>query len=322
MLLLYRRVSCKLNRPILVVMVGIPASGKSYKAKELSELYNANIYSSETYRKELLGDENCQDNNELVFNTLFNDIYYALCSGENCILDAANTTLKSRREIFNRFGNISDIIAYIITTTIDNCINRDLHRERTVGEGIINKFVLSYEFPQMFEGFSNIIIDSDLKDSYNTDKEQRIKNRMYRFSQNNPHHKYTVGKHCFELASQFNELDNRYIAGLWHDVGKMFTCKFDENNICHYTGHANYSTYYLLSNLDIINVSDTYSISEILFYINYHMKIREIVATGKDSTKEKYRNLFGMDYTMGCRYDKLIEFMNADNIASGKKLVD
>ena len=69
-----------LNRPILIVMVGIPASGKSYKAKELSELYNANIYSSDTYRKELLGDENCQDNNELVFNTLFNDIYYDLCN--------------------------------------------------------------------------------------------------------------------------------------------------------------------------------------------------------------------------------------------------
>ena len=122
-----------LNRPILIVMVGIPASGKSYKAKELSELYNANIYSSDTYRKELLGDENCQDNNELVFNTLFNDIYYDLCSGESCILDAANTTLKSRKKIFNRFGNISDMKTQMIVPDPIACdAIKIIRHERTV----------------------------------------------------------------------------------------------------------------------------------------------------------------------------------------------
>lgn len=56
--------------PTFVLMVGLPASGKSTYAQELAEEMRAVICSSDAIRKELFGDENSQDNNEEVFKLL------------------------------------------------------------------------------------------------------------------------------------------------------------------------------------------------------------------------------------------------------------
>ena len=44
----------------LIVMVGIPGSGKSYRANTFAKYNDVKILSSDTYRKELFGDENDQ----------------------------------------------------------------------------------------------------------------------------------------------------------------------------------------------------------------------------------------------------------------------
>ena len=56
--------------PQMIMMVGLPASGKSTKAQELAKEYNATIFSSDALRKELYGDENIQGDNTKLFNTL------------------------------------------------------------------------------------------------------------------------------------------------------------------------------------------------------------------------------------------------------------
>ena len=55
----------------LIVLVGLPASGKSTYANTLAEIPNTIVLSSDKLRKELLGDESCQTNNQLVFDTLY-----------------------------------------------------------------------------------------------------------------------------------------------------------------------------------------------------------------------------------------------------------
>lgn len=307
-----------MNKPTLIVMVGIPASGKTDRTKPLSELFGAKVFSSDAYRKQLLGNENSQKNNKLVFTTLYNDIEKELVKGNNCILDSTNTTRKNRKLVVDRFSKYADIVAYVMATDVDVCIKRDANRTRQVGKDVINKFVLSYQFPQMFEGFSNIIIDNVDRKSYSENNVKTIRNRMNRFNQQNPHHKYTVGTHCDKLAEQFNELDIRNLAGKWHDVGKLFTQVVDDNGVGHYYGHESYSAYYMLSHLDLVDLRSNYLIGEFLFYINYHMHIRDIVNNGKETTKQKYRDLFGTDYSGASRYDKLIEFMQADNDAGHK----
>ena len=83
-----------------VMLVGLPASGKSTVANEyMGKGYL--IFSSDAIRKELFGDENDQTDNNLVFNTLHNRIRTAMKDGFSVVYDATNINAK-RREGFLR----------------------------------------------------------------------------------------------------------------------------------------------------------------------------------------------------------------------------
>lgn len=95
------------NIPVLFFMVGLPASGKSTYAKELSKNYNAIILSSDEIRKELCGDENSQDKNNEVFIVLHRRIKEYLKSGKNVVYDATNVNSKRRKAFLDELKNIS-----------------------------------------------------------------------------------------------------------------------------------------------------------------------------------------------------------------------
>lgn len=75
------------------------------------------------------------------------------------------------------------------------------------------------------------------------------------YDQKNPHHKSTLDKHIIEAMANVSVLEKKNIdcfkninfaelrlALLLHDIGKIYTQTFDENNIAHYYGHAEYSS--------------------------------------------------------------------------------
>lgn len=315
----------------LIVMVGLPGSGKSTYADELKLIFEkfgdqCVILSSDAYREKILGNENDQSNNEKVFQTLYNDMRTWLSRGYCVIIDATNTTLKARRRIFYELKAskkyVSKSLAYVINTPIEVCIENDKKRDRYVGEEVIHKFENSFQFPQKFEGFDDIIIkhfkhanDDKCFPEFDNYHVFLLRNKMMVFNQNNPHHIYTLGKHCEELAS--NYIKDRdwiaYSAGLWHDVGKLFTQHYDENGVAHYFNHDSVGAYFLASHLELIadpcftKLSELY---EIIFYVNYHMKAHKDLLNPK--AKRKYTQLFGENL-----YNKLIQFAEYDKIASG-----
>ena len=59
-----------MNKPILYVMMGLPASGKSTFADEIATSQNATIISSDALRKEWYGDENIQGNPAKIFEEM------------------------------------------------------------------------------------------------------------------------------------------------------------------------------------------------------------------------------------------------------------
>jgi tRNA nucleotidyltransferase (CCA-adding enzyme) len=132
--------------------------------------------------------------------------------------------------------------------------------------------------------------------------------QMHAFDQKNPHHKYSLGMHSFAVASKFTDNDVRREAAYVHDIGKLYTQTFDTEGVAHYYGHANYGTYVLVSS-NLLD-SNTEDILDLLFYVNEHMHIRDIIKSEKAIIK--YKNLWGED-----RYKKLVEFMEADNKGSG-----
>ena len=299
-----------MKKPILYMMVGIPASGKSTVAKEYaSKVENSKVFSSDEYRKSLLGDEQSQENNALVFKTLFTDMHNWLAKGNNAIFDACNTTIKSRRKVVDKFSDIALIVPVVVMATYEECCKRDASRSRTVGISVIRKFINSYEFPQMFEGFHKIKFVQTMPAEY-------LYNNYYlyyyrkaeSFDQFSKWHKYSVGEHCEKVVKQFED-EPMYTAGRYHDYGKMFTQVFGDDGYAHYYSHEHWSTYWFASLLDSSDINDNTLF--ILFIINNHMKIRDVIKS--DKALDKYGKSWG-----GKRLARLIEFMYADNKASGR----
>lgn len=291
---------------MFILMIGLPGSGKSTVAAYLANVHNAKIFSSDTYRNELLGDENDQSQNSKIFEKLHLDMRQALLQGDSVIFDATNVSLKDRIRCLANIPKGIDKIAYVVNTPIEECIKRDAQRERTVGKEVIEKFEKRFQFPQLFEGFNAIFLHKENK--YDKNKYAEILIRMNQFNQYNPYHKYFLGEHCLRVAKCYEEGSLEYTAGLLHDIGKLFTQKFDENRVAHYYSHENVGAYYLCSHTELIHQVKC-DLFDILFYVNYHMMIHDIDESEK--AKNRYKKLFGEE-----RYNALLDFGDADRVRS------
>ena len=293
----------------VIMMIGVPGSGKStWALNYVLEHPNdeVQIYSSDFYRLMLFGDENDQTHNNEVFSAMYQDIRKAYQDGVDIIIDATNLSYKDRTRTRNSLRGVPITHCVILATPIEKCIERDSHRSRTVGEEVIKRCVCKFEIPTYDEIPSiEIVGDGNYFDVSD------IVERMDKFEQHNPHHKYTVGFHCMSVAMPFEHDSVLYKAGMWHDVGKLFTQSFDDKGIGHYYQHANYSAYFMLTHYKLLGCQEDWqSIIDILFYINQHMHIRDILKSS--SAIKKYNAIWGKE-----RFDNLVAFNKADNAGSG-----
>ena len=300
----------------LFVMVGIPGSGKSFAAhNKINSEGNWRVFSSDNYRKLICGDENCQDRNNEVFMQLYADLRQALRDGKDCIFDATNICRKDRRKLFHQIQDIADVevTAYVMRTPVKLCLERDSKRDRKVGFDVIDKFVRRFEFPQRFEGFSNIIIDNEpLEDIFVVeDRFYQVLEDMKKWDQRNPHHINCLYDHAYLLADHFPKDSAMFYAGILHDVGKMIVNHYDDQGIVHYYNHDAVGTYYILSHLSqyLLDLEPQEFLEHVLFLVNYHMKGHKDV---RGNSELKYRRLFGDSL-----YEDLIRFADADIDASG-----
>lgn len=140
----------------LIFLIGLPGSGKTTYAK--NNLSDCEILSSDRIRGELLGDENCQADNKLIFSTLYKRAKDFLQSGKDVVIDATNVKLNERQKALNQFKDfLVKRIAIVINTPVKECIERDKNRERTVGKSVIYKLKKIFAKPTKEEGFDEII---------------------------------------------------------------------------------------------------------------------------------------------------------------------
>jgi len=306
------------NKPLLILMVGLSGSGKSTKAKELAEKYNAKIVSSDEIRYEFFGTEYNRANNTKVFNILHKRVRHLLGGGLNVIVDATNLTMKSRRQ-FMTYDAIR--VAYIMRTPFTECWQRDIKRGKSgsVGMDVVISQRKSFQVPFYQEGFNYILMsDSDVV-CQNEHIYIDLLDMMKGFDQNNPHHKYDLYNHSVRCDHEIDKADGTLIdclVGDFHDIGKLFTQETNtETGISTYYSHHNVGAYYLLSNDDFVSyTTETFSKATLLYIItmvNYHMLPFQ---WKEEKTKEKYKKIFG-DYL----YDNLTRFNKCDIIASGSE---
>ena len=151
-----------MDKPIFLMMCGLPASGKSTIAQELAKEFNATIFSSDDLREEMFGDINDQEHNQELFVELHKRIKDCLKSGNNAIYDACNINYKRRMSFLAELKNIPcEKSCFLIATPYEECEQRNASRDRKVPEHVIKKMYHSFDVPYWYEGWDDIVIIRD-----------------------------------------------------------------------------------------------------------------------------------------------------------------
>ena len=229
-------------RPKLIMLVGIPGSGKTTYAKEYTQIHSNVIHlSSDSVRSELYGDESTQGDPAKVFGLMQKRAVDAIRSGKSVLYDATNMTRKDRAGIIAACPRHAQIEAHVIWAPIETCIERDANRERTVGRIVIDKMLKRFQAPYYDEGFDDINIirpDNFNESAYVMELMENMK-----IPHDNPHHTLSVYDHCVEASCVISDASNGlYCAAKIHDVGKPYVKSFTDSkgNPCgtaHYYQH-------------------------------------------------------------------------------------
>ena len=297
----------------LYVMCGLQGSGKSTEAKKLVSENKWVLLSSDEMRKEFPDKDN-----EFIFNKLYERMNEHLSKAESVVIDATNTTIKSRKHILDNVKHECYKLCYIMNTPFNICLERVRNRNNkpnahNVPEDVVRKYYESFEIPFYEEGWDSIIFYNTLPERFSRLYLKQLKEKSKDFDQKNKHHTQLLGAHMDNVRAYMEDKTTDKVlklAGEYHDVGKLFTQTFkdgDEN--AHYYNHANVGAYNLMCY--IYDIGERYwdywrndAPLRFLFYINYHMKMHDIK---KDKDIAKWRKIFGGD-----KYDRLKLLYDAD----------
>lgn len=142
---------------ILIVMCGLPGSGKSTYANYLTESGHFAWVSTDQIRKELYGDENIQGNGKEVFTTAFLLLQTHGLANQNCVFDATNISQHTRKRVIKECRNYYDlIICKYIDTPLEVCLHRNSQRERVVPKEVIIRMYKQFTMPSREEGFDYV----------------------------------------------------------------------------------------------------------------------------------------------------------------------
>ena len=247
-----------------IMTIGLPASGKTTWAKAQEDYY---WLSSDEIRKAT----GCSKLD--VFTTMNETAKKFLSEGKNVIYDATNLWQKRRTNTL-KYLKAAVPNAYfraeVFLIPYETLKTRNAGRslEERVPDDTMIRFVLAFDFPQMFEGWDEININK-----CSVHKRYRFGDCVD-FDQKNPHHDLTLDKHLWKTVD-LTELHHcpefMQTAALYHDIGKVY-CQTIKDGVAHYYGHEHISTYLYAMHEYTQNWYTWNEFLDILFIINYHMR--------------------------------------------------
>ncbi len=289
--------------PYLIMLVGIPASGKSTLTKELDKK-GCLIISSDKIREEIYPDltslfkdsTKLKEINAQVFDYVRTSTLDNLKAGKSVVIDATNLSRKKRVKLISQLRVINCIkTCILLIAPVDTCMERN--RKRTgpayVSEESMYNMLCAFECPHFCEGW-DLILPFATDEPYTFPMEETKD-----FDQSNPHHSSTLYQHLvrtMEFAKEKNYSERLIACAMYHDIGKLYTKRFENRKgerteIAHYLGHENYGAYlYLVQECCGKCLTDE-EFSEVLHratMINLHMRPYHV---WRDSPNAKKRDL-------------------------------
>lgn len=131
----------------LLILVGVPASGKSTWSKRyVIDNPNWVRVSRDDFREMLKSSPMCENKIEEMISSLVNStIEHSFSKKMNVIVDATNLNLKYINAFIDRFNTVANINFRIFDISLKKAIEYDSNRIRPVGETIINRFYKQYK---------------------------------------------------------------------------------------------------------------------------------------------------------------------------------
>lgn len=289
---------------MFIMLVGLPASGKSTLAETLSIKYAAEVLSSDRLRKEMHGDENIQADHKKLFEELNSRANTCLSKGKNVIYDSTNLNRKRRKHMIQHEIKADEKVVYYLNTHIDNCYERDKVRERTVGEEVINRMYKNLHIPVLKEGWKEVHTIYEPKrlfaDHHKTALEEHLNSALshdefmdklmqlipeFQIINHLPHdskyhsfsvsrHIFYVYKHIYEYYKGSNRLGLLY-ASIFHDLGKGFCKSFvnykgEETRYASFIGHEYVSSQLAAFYLNQLGYSREFT-EKVVTLVQFHM---------------------------------------------------
>lgn len=235
-----------MNKPRLIIICGLPASGKTSRAKKLASNPNYKHLSSDAIRYELYNNCEIQKDHARVFEIMRDRAIDYLNKGYSVIYDATNITRKARAAIISVAPKFASIECVLMWKDIESCKRDDATREHSVGEAVIDRMVKQFQAPFYDEGFDFIDIVKPDKyfGEYGDEYAHDIMSAM-KIPHDNPNHSNNVLKHCSEAHRYISKKETGYevkFAALIHDIGKPYVKSFTDRRgntteVAHYYQH-------------------------------------------------------------------------------------
>ncbi|WP_413166723.1 AAA family ATPase [Capilliphycus salinus ALCB114379] len=147
----------------LILMIGLPGSGKSFFARQLSAKHpKYKLISTDSIRAQLFGNEAIQGPWLRVWSQVLQQFQQAVEEGTDAIYDATNTQRRQRKDVITIARKIGfhPIFAVWVNIPLEICLQRNQNRPRQVPEEIILKMhrQLTDVPPSLQEPLDSLII--------------------------------------------------------------------------------------------------------------------------------------------------------------------
>lgn len=139
--------------PTLIILCGIPGSGKTTLSKEINNIYNYSRISMD-------------ENKYLHHSDMIPEIINNLTSGKNVIVDVCYAKRKFRKTLLDAIKDIDcKRICIHVQTPLESCQERNYRRSRRVPSFLINCMYSTFEHPTKDEGWDEIFVFDNSKNT-------------------------------------------------------------------------------------------------------------------------------------------------------------
>lgn len=145
---------------ILIIMCGLPASGKSTLAKNISRKSGIKICCMDDIREKVLGDVGCQSDGAKIYRIMEKHVKRELKHGDSVIIDCTNITPSGRRKFLRDFyGLYKKSCCIFLNTPYEDCLARNNNRKnKIVPLDRMESFKKKLIVPSIEEGYTYLEI--------------------------------------------------------------------------------------------------------------------------------------------------------------------